>query len=221
MRLRQAKKRLWWSKGEGDYISNHRSKNHHENYKKKYLKLRPEYYDEKRGGWVYPSCADIDIVRRANVRLGRWIRKGKKLKEQLKKDMKELINVTEELCKQIDKAQVHLINARLHNDRKGKKSAISEIETAMCNAIQLLKCFIERKDNIVDLSEVWKDSNHIPQADKKVVVVNDDGRFISGYLFIDKHTFTVEVNSFYTETSDIGNLYRWAYLDDLLPKGGE
>ena len=219
MRLRQAKKRLWWSKGEGDYISNHRSKNHHENYKKKYLKLRPEYYDEKRGGWVYPSCADIDIVRRANVRLGRWIRKGKKLKEQLKKDMKELINVTEELCKQIDKAQVHLINARLHNDRKGKKSAISEIETAMCNAIQLLKCFIERKDNIVDLSEVWKDSNHIPQADKKVVVVNDDGRFISGYLFIDKHTFTVEVNSFYTETSDIGNLYRWAYLDDLLPKG--
>ena len=221
MRLRQAKKRLWWSKGEGDYISNHRSKNHHENYKKKYLKLRPEYYDEKRGGWVYPSCADIDIVRRANVRLGRWIRKGKKFKEQLKKDMKELINVTEELCKQIDKAQVHLINARLHNDRKGKKSAISEIETAMCNAIQLLKCFIERKDNIVDLSEVWKDSNHIPQADKKVVVVNDDGRFISGYLFIDKHTFTVEVNSFYTETSDIGNLYRWAYLDDLLPKGGE
>ena len=41
MRLRQAKKRLWWSKGEGDYISNHRSKNHHENYKKKYLKLIP------------------------------------------------------------------------------------------------------------------------------------------------------------------------------------
>lgn len=64
------------------YISNHRSKDHHENYKKKYLKLRPEYYDEKRGRWVYPSCADIDIVRRANVRLGRWIRKGKKLKKQ-------------------------------------------------------------------------------------------------------------------------------------------
>ena len=82
MRLRKAKKRLWWSKGDGDYISNHRSKNHHENYRRKYMKLRPGYYDEKRGGWVYPSCADIDIVRRANVRLNRWIRKGKKLKEQ-------------------------------------------------------------------------------------------------------------------------------------------
>ena len=132
-----------------------------------------------------------------------------------------MIEEAEKLYKQIDKAQVHLINARLQKDEEGKKSAISEMETAMCNAMQLLKCFIERKDNIVDLSEIWKDSNHIPQADKKVVVVNDNGRFISGYLFIDKHTFTVEVNSFYTETSDIGNLYRWAYLDDLLQKGGE
>lgn len=135
--------------------------------------------------------------------------------------MKELIEIAENLYKQIDKAQVYLINARLSDDEEDKKSAISEMETAMCNAMQLLKCFIDRKDNIVDLSEVWKDSNHIPQTDKKVVVVNDDGRFISGYLFIDKHTFTVEVNSFYTETSDIGNLYRWAYLDDLLQKGGE
>ena len=135
--------------------------------------------------------------------------------------MNKLIEEAENLYKQIDKAQVHLINARLSNDEEGKKAAFSEMETAMCNAMQLLKCFIERKDNIVDLSEVWKDSNHIPQADKKVVVVNDDGRFISGYLFIDKHTFTVEVNSFYTETSDIGNLYRWAYVSDLLPKGGE
>ena len=135
--------------------------------------------------------------------------------------MNKLIEEAESLYKQIDKAQVHLINARLNNDEEGKKSAISEMETAMCNAMQLLKCFIERKDNIVDLSEIWKDSNHIPQADKKVVVVDDNGRFISGYLFIDKHTFTVEVNSFYTETSDIGNLYRWSYLDDLLPKGGE
>ena len=135
--------------------------------------------------------------------------------------MNKLIEVAEELYKQIDKAQVHLINARLNNDEEDKKSAISEIETAMCNAMQLLKCFIDRKDNIVDLREVWKDSNHIPHTDKKVVVVNNDGRFVSGYLFIHKHTFTVEVNSFYTETSDIGNLCRWGYIDDLLPKGGK
>lgn len=60
--------------------------------------------------------------------------------------MNKLIEVAEELYKQIDKAQVHLINARLNNDEEGKKSAISEMETAMCNAMQLLKCFIERND---------------------------------------------------------------------------
>ena len=61
--------------------------------------------------------------------------------------MKELIKEAEELYEQIDKAQVHLINARLNNDDEGEKSAISEMETAMCNTMQLLKYFIERKDN--------------------------------------------------------------------------
>ena len=60
--------------------------------------------------------------------------------------MNKLIEVAEELYKQIDNAQVHLINARLNNEEEGKKSAISEMETAMCNAMQLLKCFIDRKD---------------------------------------------------------------------------
>ncbi len=71
--------------------------------------------------------------------------------------MNKLIEEAENLYKQIDRAQVHLINARLNNDEKGKKSAISEMETAMCNAMQLLKCFIERKNNIVDLGELGID----------------------------------------------------------------
>lgn len=60
--------------------------------------------------------------------------------------MNKLIELSEVLYKQIDKAQVHLINARLNNDEEGNKSAISELETAMCDAMQLLKCFIDRKD---------------------------------------------------------------------------
>lgn len=60
--------------------------------------------------------------------------------------MNELIKEAENLYEKIDNAQVHLINARLNNDEEDKKSAISEIETAMCNAMQLLKCFIERND---------------------------------------------------------------------------
>ena len=64
--------------------------------------------------------------------------------------MNKLIELAEVLYKQIDKAQVHLINARLNNDEEDKKSAISEMETAMCNAMQLLKCFIEQKTDSVN-----------------------------------------------------------------------
>ncbi len=58
----------------------------------------------------------------------------------------ELIKEAEKIYKQIDKAQVHLINARLNNNEEENKLAISEIETAMCDAMQLLKCLIDRKD---------------------------------------------------------------------------
>ena len=77
--------------------------------------------------------------------------------------MKELIEIAEKLYKQIDKAQVHLINARLQKDDEGKKSAISEMETAMCDVSRLLKCFIDRKDNIVDLGEIWHDITEEPK----------------------------------------------------------
>ena len=60
--------------------------------------------------------------------------------------MNKLIELAEVLYKQIDKAQVHLINARLNNDEEDKKSAISEMETAMYDVMQLLKCFIDRQD---------------------------------------------------------------------------
>ena len=60
--------------------------------------------------------------------------------------MNEFIKESENLYKQIDKVQLHLVNSRLNNDEEGKKSAISEMETVMCDAMQLLKCFIDRKD---------------------------------------------------------------------------
>ena len=127
--------------------------------------------------------------------------------------MNKLIEVAEELYKQIDKAQVHLINARLQKDEEGKKSAISEIETAMCNAMQLLKCFIDRKDNIVDLSEVWHDITEEPKI----------GSWFVGQ--IGKRSYDIFVSTIegkrMSEWFDGCNIKRWAYLDDLLPKGGE
>ena len=124
--------------------------------------------------------------------------------------MNKLIKEAENLYKQIDKAQVYLINDRLNNDDKGKKSAISEMETAMCNTMQLLKCFIDRKDNIVDLSEVWHNTDEEPK----------EGWIIGQNKYDEFDIFVMELECilpkewFYTN-----NIGRWAYVKDLLPKG--
>ena len=123
--------------------------------------------------------------------------------------MIELIEEAESLYKQIDKAQVHLVNARLNNDEEGKKSAISEMETAMCNAMQLLKCLIERKDNIVDLSEVWH--NITEPADR------------NGYVLLANHPKFIDMASQGQKIWGYSTCKgaKYAYLEDLLPKGGE
>ena len=126
--------------------------------------------------------------------------------------MKELINVAEELYKQIDKAQVHLINARLSNDEEGKKSAISEMEMVMCNAMQLLKCFIDRKDNIVDLSGVFHNADENP--DMRGDLLYDS--YFGGYGVLKLMPLCIEEWSHFKR---VCRIKRWAYLDDLLPKG--
>ena len=134
--------------------------------------------------------------------------------------MNKLIEVAEELYKQIDKAQVHLINARLNNDEEARKSAISEMETAMCNTMQLLKCFIERKDNIVDLVEVWHTLDlNASELDRKIayldIIATVDNKIIrrvncleSLYHWLRNHAV-------------VQGQVKWAYLKDLLPKGGK
>ena len=124
--------------------------------------------------------------------------------------MNKLIEVAEELYKQIDKAQVHLINARLQKDEEGKKSAISEMETAMCDVSRLLKCLIDRKDNIVDLSEVW----HNTDEESKEGWIILQNKYDETDFIIMELECTLQESWFNTNT--IG---RWAYLFDLLPKG--
>ena len=132
--------------------------------------------------------------------------------EQQGETMKILIEEAERLCRQIDKAQVHLINARLNHDEEGKKSAISEIETTMCNAMQLLTCLVEHKDNIVDLSEAW---HNIDEEPKEGWIIGQN-KYEEFDIFIMELEDILPKSWFYTNT--IG---RWAYLSDLLPKGGE
>ena len=124
--------------------------------------------------------------------------------------MNELIKEAEKLYEKIDKAQVHLINARLNNDEEDKESAISEMETAMCHAMQLLKCFIDRKDNIVYLSEVWHDITEEPQI----------GAWFVGQIGETAYdTFISSIQGKRMSNWLAGcNIKRWSYIDDLLPK---
>ena len=126
--------------------------------------------------------------------------------------MKILIEEAERLYRKIDKAQVHLINARLQSDEEGKKSAISEMETAMCNTMQLLTCLIERKDNIVDLREVWHDINIVPSNNKGIIYLTKNNKL--GVLnSIKSHNWDWYVAGKYS-------VIKWAYIGDLIPKGG-
>ena len=128
--------------------------------------------------------------------------------------MNKLIEEAENLYKQIDKAQVHLINARLQKDEEGKKSAISEMETAMCNASQLLKCFIDRKDNIVDLGEVFHNASENPDMRKDLLYEFPFG----GYGVLNTLPLCDEEWGHFKR---VYKIKRWAYIDDLLPKGGD
>lgn len=122
-----------------------------------------------------------------------------------------LIEEAERLYRQIDKAQVHLVNARLNNNEEGEKSAISEMETAMCSAMQLLKCFIERKDNIVDLSEVWHKYNPRQEiCDAVLVRYKDD-------ILIGVHD-QCNINMFLRYNQHLKEKIYFAFGKDLLPK---
>ena len=128
--------------------------------------------------------------------------------------MKELIEEAERLYKKIDKAQVHLINARLNNDEEGKKSAISEMETAMCNTMQLLKCFIDRKNNIIDKGNVFHSAEEAPDMRRDLLYESPFG----GYGVLKTLPLCDEKWSYFKR---VYKIRRWAYIDDLLPKGGE
>ena len=128
--------------------------------------------------------------------------------------MNKLIEEAERLYKQIDKAQVHLINARLNNDEEGKKSAISGMEMTMCNASQFLKFLIDRKDNIIDLGEVFHNAAEKPDMRRDLLYESPFG----GYGVLNTLPLCDEEWSHFKR---VYKIKRWAYIDDLLPKGGE
>ena len=127
--------------------------------------------------------------------------------------MEELIKEAEMLYKRINDIQFSLIRSRINNDGEGNRTAISEMEIAMCSAFLFLKCIIERKDNIVDLGEVWHDINIVPSNNKGIIYLTKKGK-----IGVIKE---IKINKWDWYVADKYSIIKWAYVDDLLPKGGE
>lgn len=71
--------------------------------------------------------------------------------------------------------------------------------------------------NLVDLSKVWHDANEEPQDDCKEILYQDK---YGAWFFALKYDIVVvlEIN---WEDFAAENISRWAYINDLLPKGGK
>ena len=130
--------------------------------------------------------------------------------------MEELIKEAESLYQQIDEIQLDLVKSRLDVYEERKWKAISDMETAMCAVFQFLKCLVDRKDNIVDLGELWHDISVEPEFDDKLVFECNDG-------FITYCSTKSQALKYWGtwERVSLGTTVKWAYVRDLLPKGGD
>lgn len=122
--------------------------------------------------------------------------------------MEELIKEAEKLYKQIDKIQLDLLKSRLDVCEEKKWSDIYEMETAMCAVFQFLKCIIDRKDNIVDLGEVWHEISEPFRKSDMIIYGNNRMQYLH---------FADEGECLNDERN---RNYKYAYVEDLLPKGG-
>ena len=126
----------------------------------------------------------------------------------------ELIKEAESLYQQIDKIQLDLVKSRLDVCEELKWKAISKMETTMCAVFQFLKCIIERKDNIVDISEIWRKYNPKQEiCDAIIACYKDD------ILFEVHSQYSIDIFLKYNRHLE-GKVY-FSFVKDLLPKGGE
>ena len=128
--------------------------------------------------------------------------------------MNKLIKEAENLYKEIDSIQMIWVASTKDNDEEGKRHAIGKMSVAMCNVMQLLKCFIDRKDNIVDLSKVFHNVVEKPDREKDILIDTDT----FGY---DVVTAKWHSDERWASFASLYVIKRWAYVKDLLPKGGE
>ena len=71
----------------------------------------------------------------------------------------------------------------------------------------------EDRTEYTDLSQVWHNAKEEPEKGKSIISIGSTG--VSAYKWVD------EWRCDWLDFAEWSELFRWAYVDDLLPKGGE
>ena len=70
----------------------------------------------------------------------------------------------------------------------------------------------EKRMEYTDLSQVWHEAKEEPEKGKLLIGIDEDG--VSIYKWADQ-------DNDWLSFAECNGLFKWAYIDDLLPKGGE
>ena len=73
---------------------------------------------------------------------------------------------------------------------------------------------VDEDRNLVDLSKVWHDANEMPKEGEWILIQFDEDCYDTLVLC------DLAAELFYARRKKYGDT-RWAYINDLLPKGGE
>ena len=90
---------------------------------------------------------------------------------------------------------------------------ILDAETQLTRALICINPH-EKSTEYTDLSQVWHDASEEPKLKAWCIVQIGENAFDTFIMAIDK-------NGSWVKWSKSVNITRWAYIEDLLPKGGE
>ena len=87
-----------------------------------------------------------------------------------------------------------------------------EEKTWCVDPVYVEDCEMQNRE-YTDLSQVWHDAKEEPEKGKSIISIGSTG--VSAYKWVD------EWRCDWLDFAEWSELFRWAYVDDLLPKRGE
>lgn len=87
-----------------------------------------------------------------------------------------------------------------------------EEKTWCVDPVYVEDCEMQNRE-YTDLSQVWHDAKEEPEKGKSIISIGSTG--VSAYKWVD------EWRCDWVDFAEWSELFRWAYIEDLLPKGGE